>query len=85
MSLNEPRHSRPNNHVRLLIDRLYSSRPRATSFMALCDRTSIPRDLRSILLQRLVSEKYVTAEGGDTISLTKKGTALAVSPVIPLG
>ena len=50
-----------------------------TSFAAICDMVSIPRDLRASLLEQLVNEGYVTREG-DTVRITEVGKALAVSP-----
>ena len=50
-----------------------------TSFTAICDMISIPRDLRAGLLEELVREGYVTREN-DTVRITEAGKALGVSP-----
>ena len=86
MGLNEPRRKQPNDYARLVVEQLHrvvvSSGRKESSFTELCDRASIPRDLRAALLQKLLSERYVTQIGRDTIAITPKGTALATSPVI---
>ncbi len=84
MSLNEPRRKQPNDYARLVLEQLHrevvSNGRQESSFTALCDRASIPRDLRAALLQRLLTERYVTQAGRDTIMITPQGMARAASP-----
>ncbi|HET8626234.1 MAG TPA: hypothetical protein VFL91_02385 [Thermomicrobiales bacterium] len=86
MSLREPNRPTPNDHVRQVLDQLRrattaTGRP-AAPFMELCDRASIPRDLRTRLLARLVAERYVTREG-DLVHLTEAGRQAASAPPAP--
>lgn len=79
MSFNQ-RHSRsPHSHVKQVLDWLHRERD-AHTFAAICDRISIPRDLRQGLLEQLVSAGYVTSEG-DRMRLTEAGKQLATAPV----
>ncbi len=86
MGLNEPRRKQPNDYARLVLEQLHrvvvSSGRQESSFSELCNRASIPRDLRAALLQQLLSERYVTQAGRDTITITPKGTTLATAPII---
>lgn len=86
MSLREPNRPTPNDHVRQLLDQLRRATTatgrQATSFVDLCDRASIPRDLRARLLDRLVAERYVTREG-DRVRLAEAGRQLAGAPPAP--
>lgn len=50
-----------------------------TSFAAICDMISIPRDLRANLLEELVRDGYVT-RAGDTVRLTEAGKMLVLAP-----
>lgn len=82
MSFND-RHSRsPHSHVKQVLDRLLreaaSGKRAITSFAAICDMLSIPRDLRASLLEQLVREGYVTVEG-DKLLVTEAGKVLAGS------
>ncbi len=64
MGLNEPQRKQPNDYARLVVEQLHrevvSSGRQESSFTELCNRASIPRDLRAALLQRLLTERYVT-------------------------
>jgi hypothetical protein len=83
MSLHEPDRPTPNDYVHQVLDQLQravaaTGRPSA-SFMALCDRASIPRDLRGPLLDRLVASRYVTRQG-DNVAITRTGQQLVATP-----
>ncbi len=83
MSFND-RHSRsPHSHVKQVLDRLVQETGAGgrdtTSFATICDRISIPRDLRASLLEQLVREGYVTHQG-DTVHITHEGQELAAPP-----
>ncbi|MGN6359769.1 MAG: hypothetical protein ACTHMJ_06305 [Thermomicrobiales bacterium] len=81
MSLHEPHRPTPNNYVYQVLDQLQRAtapgRPSA-AFVDLCDRASIPRDLRKQLLDQLVTGRYVTRHGGD-VQITKTGEQLAAA------
>src|SRR2546423_9979198 len=81
MSLHEPHHTRATDYAQRLLDRLHreviAGSSIARSYVGLCDATSIPRDLRTKLLDELVGRGYVTREGQDRIQLTTRGTQLA--------
>ena len=82
MSLHEPHRPTPNNYVYKVLDQLQraitaTGRP-AAAFVDLCDRASIPRDLRRQLLDELVTGRYVTREGDD-VQITKTGEQLAAA------
>lgn len=79
MSFRQRQSRSPHSHVKQVLDRLHRETG-AHSFAAICDRISIPRDLRSSLLEQLVSEGYVTREG-DQVRLTEAGKQLATAPV----
>ena len=78
MSLHEPHHERTTDHLQRVLDRLHREVTKgssiARSFVALCNATSIPHDLRAQLLRDLVRQGYVTQDGPDQIRLTKHGT-----------
>ena len=84
MSLHEPHHERTTDHLQRLLDRLHREATKgssiARSFVAVCNVTSIPHDLRAQLLRDLVRQGYVTQEGQDQIRLTTRGTQLVTSP-----
>ncbi len=86
MTFNQREFRSPHSHVTQVLDRLYresSAGNRAvTSFSAICNMISIPRDLRAGLLEQLLREGYVTREG-DKVRLTEAGTQLALAPVTP--
>jgi hypothetical protein len=83
MTLSQREFRSPNSRIKQLIDRLNreadARNAGATSFAGLCDMISIPRDLRAGLLDELVREGYVTAEG-DRVRLTEAGKAFATTP-----
>lgn len=84
MSLREPNFKRPNNHAKLVLERLHGAAAAGlaggTAFATLCERASIPRDLRLALLREMVTLGYVTEVSPGQIKITKKGTQLAVAP-----
>ena len=84
MSFNARDFRSPHSHVKQVLDRLLreagAGNRASTSFAAICDMLSIPRDLRASLLEQLVSAGYVTREG-DKVRLTEAGTQLALAPV----
>jgi len=87
MTLNQREFRSPDSRVKQVLMRLQreaESGSRAIpSFAAICDITSIPRDLRAGLLEELVREGYVTRQG-DTVCITEAGIALATEPVTSL-
>ena len=80
MSFNNRGGRSSDNHVKLVIDRLYriaaSGTRQTASFTELCDMASIPRDLRAVLLDQMLDQHLVTREG-DQIRITSTGTLLA--------
>ena len=83
MSLQEPHRRQSANYSRTFLDQLHrslqgSSRQTA-SFVEICDRASIPRDLRTTLLNTLLTEKYIT-RNGDQVSITPAGKTVATTP-----
>lgn len=86
MSLHEPHRPTPNTYDQQILAQLQraitaTGRPSA-AFVELCDRASIPRDLRRQLLDQLVAGRYVTRQGDD-VQITKAGQQLANSPFMP--
>jgi hypothetical protein len=86
MSLREPHRSTPNTYLQQILDQLQrataaTGRP-AAAFGDLCDRASIPRDLRRQLLDQLVAGRYVTRQG-DEVQLTPAGQQVANSSFVP--
>jgi len=79
MTFSQRQSRSPHSHVKQVLDRLHRETG-ARSFAAICDRISIPRDLRASLLEQLVSEGYVTSEG-DKVRLTEEGKHVATAPV----
>ena len=83
MSLREPRHRRTPDYSRPFLVQLHRETTQAgrqsASFVEMCDRASIPRDLRSRLFDRLLTEKYITRQG-DTVSITSAGITVATMP-----
>ncbi len=80
MTVNE-RHSRsPHSHAKPVLDRLYKEpEPGSpTPFATICDRSSIPRDLRPGLLEQLVGAGYVSS-AGDRVRLHRGGEAVSHS------
>ena len=82
MTIHQREFRSPESRVKQVLVRLQheagvGSRP-ITSFAAICDMVSIPRDLRAGLLEELVREGYVTREG-DTVRITEAGKALVAS------
>jgi superfamily II helicase len=82
MSLHEPQRPTPNDYVQQILAQFQravavTGRPSA-SFVTVCDRASIPRDLRKQLLDELVTGQYVTREG-DEVQLTKAGQQLVAT------
>jgi hypothetical protein len=86
MTLNQRQSRSPASHSKQVLDRLNretdAGERRATSFAHICDLVSIPRDLRAGVLDRLVREGYVSAEG-DRVRLTAAGEAFAATPFTP--
>jgi DNA-binding IclR family transcriptional regulator len=85
MSLREPKHRRSPDYTRAFLDQLqrelHDKGRKDASFVELCDRASIPRDLRVRLMNSLLSEKYVT-RNGDQVSITPLGTKMATAPLV---
>jgi hypothetical protein len=83
MSAHNPRFRPIADHTRRFLDRLHRERTgrgaASLSFTALCDVTSIPRDLRAALLDALVGEGYVT-RAGEVVTITPKGIAFLKTP-----
>ncbi len=82
MTIYQREYRSPHSRVKQVLIRLHhearAGSRAITSFAAICDMVSIPRDLRAGLLEELVREGYVTREG-DTVHITESGKALAVS------
>ncbi len=80
MNFNQRQSRSPHSHVKQVLDRLVQEAGAGgratTSFATICDRISIPRDLRASLLEQLVREGYVTLDG-DKLIVTESGKALA--------
>ena len=81
MTTNQRQFRSPDSHVKQVLDRL-NQETGHTSFTHICDMISIPRDLRASLLDQLVREGHITAEG-DRVRLTAAGKALATAPATP--
>ena len=83
MSLREPNRRRRPNYSRGFLLQLHrevtETGRQSVSFVEICDRASIPRDLRARLLADLVAENYVTREG-DMVSITPAGITVATTP-----
>ncbi len=82
MTMNQRQSRSPDSRVKQVLMRLHheagAGSRASTSFAAICDMVSIPRDLRASLLEQLVNEGYVTRQG-DTVHITEAGKALAAS------
>jgi predicted methyltransferase len=83
MTMNQRQSRSPDSRVKQVLMRLQheagAGSQAITSFAAICDMISIPRDLRAGLLEELVREGYVTRER-DTVHITEVGKALVASP-----
>ncbi len=80
MTINQRQFRSPDSHIKQVIDRLYRETG-ATSFARICDTISIPRDLRSGLLDQLVEAGYVTGEANQVQSKAKE-VVLSREPVM---
>jgi Mn-dependent DtxR family transcriptional regulator len=49
------------------------------TFSTLCTALGVPSEIRARLLRRLVSEGYVTEEGGGQVTITDEGALLVRS------
>lgn len=83
--LREPHRRQSANYTRPFLDQLHrslqaSGRPTA-SFTDICDRASIPRDLRRRLFDSLLTEKYIT-RNGEQVGITPAGKTVATTPSI---
>jgi predicted methyltransferase len=82
MTLNQRQFRSADSRIKQLIGRLYreadARNAGVASFSHICNMISIPRDLRAGLLDQLVREGYLTAEG-DGVRLTEEGKASATT------
>jgi hypothetical protein len=73
------------SRVRIVLDRLRretaTGKPATVAYASLCSTLRIPQELRTQLLRLLVTEGYVTEEGGQ-VRITEAGVQL-VSPARP--
>lgn len=81
------RYQRPaGTRLKQLLDRLYretgAGSRGASSFAAVCDMISIPRDLRAGLRDQLLRDCYITGQG-DRVRLTEAGKQAALAPLPP--
>ena len=79
MAFSQRQSRSPHSHVKQVLDRLHRETG-AHAFATICDRISIPRDLRPGLLEQLVTAGYITSED-DQVRLTEEGKQVAPAPV----